>query len=79
MTPAGLTFFYSGLLRGKRSFGFDAISFHWVLKLPAQRAVLPGEERTKAGITPAFIIGTCAEQSNASAFLASVWLKDLDA
>lgn len=32
-----------------------------------------------AGITPAFIIGTCAERSNASAFLASVWLKDLGA
>ena len=32
-----------------------------------------------AGIMPAFIIGTYAERSNASAFLASVWLKDLGA
>jgi len=32
-----------------------------------------------AGITPAFIIGTCAERNDASAFLASVWLKDLGA
>jgi hypothetical protein len=51
MTPAGLTFFCGGLVRGKSSFNSDAISFHWGFNVCFLTMALQLARGSSAGLT----------------------------